>query len=87
MTNWIIVCGTQAKKPVEFDIISSKVCVYQHRNVERISKNTEQGSYEYWQYEERKMSFEEYNNLMLQRQNAQLRADIDYISAIFEIDL
>lgn len=83
MTNWTKVQGSQAEKPAEFDTTSSKKYIYQRRNVERIK--TEES--ELWQYEERKMSRDEYNVLMLQEQEIKTRSDIDYIAIISGIEL
>lgn len=62
MTNWMKIQGSQSTKPAEFDTTSSEVVVYQRRNIERITVKDHDGSTtELWQYEERKMSHDEYN--------------------------
>ncbi len=63
MTNWQIVHGSQDVKPAEFDTTSSAVYVYQRRNVKRVSTENEFGTSEYWQYDERKLTRDEYNAL------------------------
>lgn len=83
MTDWRKVQGSQEEKPAEFDTVSSKVYVYQRRNVERISEETEQGTVEYWQYDERKMSRGEYAEMMTDKQASQ----IDYIAMMTDVVL
>lgn len=87
MTNWTKVTGSQAEKPVEFDTTSSKKYVYQRRNIERIKVESEHGESELWQYDERKMSFDEYNVLMLQMSDKKTRADVEYIAIMSDIEL
>ena len=92
MTDWKKVQGSQAEKPKEFDTTSSAVVVYQRKNIERITVEDEMSgeTYELWQYDERKMSREEYAVLIADLQQAQIdqnRADIEFISAMADIDL
>ena len=56
MTEWQTIHGSQTEQPEEFDATSSSFFVYQRRNVKRI--NVEDT--ELWEYEERKLSREEY---------------------------
>lgn len=86
MTDWKKVQGSQEEKPMEFDTASSGVVVYQRRNVERVETEDFVG----WEYEEREMSREEYAMLRTetqQKQIEQMRADIDFISAMTDIEL
>ena len=46
-------------KPAEFDTTSSKVYVYQRRNVQRDGDS--------WQYEERKLTHDEYQKLRIEQ--------------------
>lgn len=65
MTDWKKVSGSQVSKPAEFDTTSSAVFVYQRRNIERITVENEfDGTSELWQYDERKMSHGEYEQLL-----------------------
>ena len=62
MTDWKKVQGSQVEKPQEFDTTSSSVVVYQRRNIERVTIEDEMSgeTYEVWEYEERKLTHEEY---------------------------
>lgn len=86
MTDWKKVQGSQESQPQEFDVTSSEVIVYQRRNVERVETEDFVG----WEYEEREMSREEYAMLRIETQQKkieQMRADIDFISAMTDIEL
>ena len=62
MTDWQIVHGSN--KPAEFDSTSSSAFVYQRRNAQLKTETDSNGnSYDCWQYEERKLSFEEFYKL------------------------
>ena len=63
MTYWQIVYGSQDVKPAEFDTTSSAYYVYQRRNVRRVTTEDEFGTSEFWQYDERKLTKDEYNAL------------------------
>ena len=64
MTDWQIVHGSQDVKPAEFDTTSSAYYVYQRRNVQRVTvTDFDDKSYECWQYDERKLTKDEYNAL------------------------
>lgn len=64
MTDWQIVHGSQEVEPAELDTTSSKVYVYQRRNVQRVTVGDEMfGTNEFWQYEERKLTREEWANM------------------------
>ena len=61
MQDWKIVQGSQAEMPLELDTTSSDFFVYQRRNIERmIAEDLDGKIYEFWQYEERKLTKEEY---------------------------
>lgn len=86
MTDWKKVQGSQEEKPMEFDTASSGVVVYQRRGIEHVETEDFIG----WEYEEREMSREEYAMLraeVQQEQIDQMRADIDFISAMTDIEL
>ncbi len=91
MTDWRVVNGSQETEPQEFDTETSGVIVYQRRNIERITtENLDGTSTELWQYEEREMTREEYAVVraeVQQNQIDQIRADVDYLSAMSEIEL
>ena len=45
--------GSQSEKPLEFDATTSKTVVYLRKNIERVTKEDEQGNtYEMWEYDE-----------------------------------
>ena len=61
MTEWTKVQGSQLEKPEEFDTTSSEVIVYQRRNIERVNIKNEDGTTsELWEYDERKLTRDEY---------------------------
>ena len=64
MTEWELVHGSQETKPAELDTEISRVYVYQRRNIERVTIEDEEfGTNEFWQYEERKLTREEWANM------------------------
>ena len=91
MTDWKKVQGSQEEKPKEFDTETSAVIVYQRRNIGRITvKNPAGTEVELWEYDERELTREEYTMARVEAQQGQIdqnRADIDFISAMAEIDL
>ena len=91
MTDWKKVQGSQEEKPQEFDTTSSAVVVYQRRNIERIIvKDMDGTTAELWEYDERELTHEEYEIVRAEAQQEQIdknRADIDFISAMADIDL
>lgn len=60
-------------KPAEFDSTSSKVYVYQRRNIEHVVLNIEEVPTDVWQYEERKLSHNDFKILQLEQENTQLQ--------------
>lgn len=69
MTEWREVFGTEAEQPEEFDTASSPTTVYQRRNVKKATKEDADGKkIAGWQREEREMSREEYDRLMLMQE-------------------
>lgn len=91
MTDWKKVQGSQVEKPAEFDTTTSKVVVYQRKNIERITVTDMDGKIaELWEYDEREMSYDEYAVVRAdaqQEQIDQIRADVDFISAMADIEL
>lgn len=84
MTDWIKVNGSQVEQPSEIDAESSTAVVYQRRNITQTeAKDVNGQKVKLWEYEERKMTVNEYVQLQLQ----QARADIDYLSAMTGEDL
>ena len=65
MTEWELVQGSQETKPAELDTEISRVYVYQRRNIERVTVEVPEfgGTSEFWQYEERKLTREEWANM------------------------
>lgn len=84
MTEWKKVTGSQPTRPADFDTTSSTTTVYQHRNVERITVESDGTATELWQYGEREMTREEYFILSAQKAQATM-ADIE--AAICEADM
>ena len=68
--------GSQIEKPKEFDTTSSTVVVYQRRNVNQVEVDNGYGFIsKLWEYEERKMSRDEYAFMMSER-NAKLEDEV-----------
>ena len=63
MTDWKKVFGSQDVKPAEFDSTSSPSTVYQRKNIERVTIKSVFGDSDFWQYDERTMSHDEYSKL------------------------
>lgn len=71
MKDWKTVTGTQPERPEEVDKTSSPTTVYLRRNIEQVERKVSEDSEETvkeWKYEEREMSVEEYNNMILMQQ-------------------
>ena len=84
MTDWIKVNGSQVERPSEIDEESSTTIVYQRRNITQTEVEDVNGQkVKLWEYEERKMTVNEYVQLQLK----QARADVDYLSAMTGEDL
>ena len=66
MTDWQKVYGSQEQKPSELDTSSSAYFVYQRKNIERVTFTDEMsgGTYEMWQYDERKLTKDEYAKML-----------------------
>ncbi len=91
MTDWKKVQGSQEDKPEEFDTSSSGEIVYQRRNITQIeSENSDGSKTKLWDYEERKLTWKEFERIRLEDMASlmkQERADIDFISAMTGTDL
>ena len=86
MTQWETVLGSQATRPFEWDVESSADTVYQRRNIRRFTIENDDGTTtELWQYDERQMTHDEYAIIRDERLD-QLRADIDFLFAMTDID-
>ena len=65
MTDWYT--SFSNSKPSDLDSDSSQSCVFQRRNPHIVSINSPLGgTYDFWQYEERKLSRDEYRCLLLE---------------------
>lgn len=72
MTDWKKVTGTQTERPEEIDRTSSPSTVYLRRNIEQVEREVEGADGETqtvteWQYEEREMTVEEYENMAIMK--------------------
>lgn len=70
MTDWKKVTGTQPDKPEEVDRTSSPSTVYLRKNIEQVTREVEGNDGETvteWQYDEREMTVEEYENMALMK--------------------
>ena len=72
MTDWKTVAGTQQEKPEEIDKTSSPLTVYLRKNIKQVQRQIEGTDGEArivteWQYEEREMTVEEYENMALMK--------------------
>lgn len=85
MMDWQKVQGSQETRPEELDTTSSAFYVYQRKNIERVTVEDSMtgDSYEVWQYDERKLTRDEF----ILESAKQTRADIDFIAAMSDLDL
>lgn len=70
MTDWKKVTGTQTDKPEEIDRTSSPLTVYLRKNIEQVTREVEGSNGEMateWQYDEKEMTVEEYENMALMK--------------------
>lgn len=72
MTDWKKVTGTQPNKPEEVDRTSSPSTVYLRKNIEQVIREIEGSDGKMqnvteWQYDEREMTVEEYENMVLMK--------------------
>ena len=85
MTDWVTVQGSQPEKPVEFDVTSSTVVVYQRRNIRQIEVQNEDGTVsKLWEYEERQLPHDEYSLALENSQQEKMIAALE--NALCEID-
>lgn len=65
---WKVVRGMQEVQPAEVDTTSSPSVVYLRRNIARVSEKLspdDEEETQFWQYEEREMTREEYQEYLL----------------------
>ena len=72
MTDWKKVTGTQPDKPEEVDRTSSPSTVYLRRNIKQTTREIEDSDGKMqtvteWQYDEKEMTVEEYENMALMK--------------------
>lgn len=72
MTDWKKVTGTQPERPEEIDRTSSPSTVYLRKNIEQVEKEVEGADGKMqtvteWQYDEKEMTVEEYENMALMK--------------------
>lgn len=72
MTDWKKVTGTQPDKPEEVDRTSSPSTVYLRKNIEQVTREVEGSdgkmqTVNEWQYDEKEMTVEEYENMALMK--------------------
>ena len=70
MTDWKKVTGKQPDKPEEIDRTSSPLTVYLRKNIEQVTREVEGSNGEMateWQYDEKEMTVEEYENMALMK--------------------
>ena len=70
MTDWKKVTGTQPDKPEEIDRTSSPLTVYLRKNIEQVTREVEGSNGKMateWQYDEKEMTVEEYENMALMK--------------------
>lgn len=80
-----------AELPEAIDTTSSKTSVYLRKNIAEKERKDEDGNaYQYYEYDEAKMTKEEYEKYLDELAVAdirQQRADIDYIALMCGVDL
>ncbi len=72
MKDWKKVTGSQIERPTEIDRTSSPSTVYLRKNIEQVKRmcegaDEEKMSVTEWQYEEKEMTIEEYENMVLMK--------------------
>lgn len=86
--NYQTVHGTQVEKPLECECCGDVVFV--RRNIKRVTVTYDEESVEMWEYEEAKVSVQEFTEYFTQNtvdtQETQ-QAQIDYIAMMSDIDL
>lgn len=88
MTEWKKVTGSQPARPEEFDTTSSATTVYQRRKVKRITVKSDGTTTELWQYDEREMTFAEYDKLRMENTLSDLDAmTVDHELRIMDLEL
>lgn len=76
--------GSQTSKPAEIDNFSSKTVVYLRKNIHSVTKEEQDGKTNtLWGYEEAIITPEEYEKFKIEK----MQADIDYLSALIDIEL
>lgn len=69
MKEWKKVFGTEPEMPEEFDTQMSPSTVYQRRNVKQVTRTEEDGTkVTGWEREERELTVDEYQQMMLTRE-------------------
>lgn len=79
MTDWKTVQGSQPEKPQEFDITSSKIVVYQRRNIKQVTVDDTK----LWEYDERELTPDEY----LVVKDLDLQSKIEYVAMMTDVDM
>lgn len=69
MREWKKIFGTEQEMPTQLDMVSSPTTIYQRRNIERVERILEDGTkVSGWQREERELTIEEYETMMLMKE-------------------
>lgn len=71
MKDWKTVTGTQQERPEEVDRESSPTTVYLRKNIRQVEQKEAEDSEEtvsVWQYEERELSVQEYESMVIMQQ-------------------
>ena len=72
MTDWKKVTGTQPERPEEIDKTSSPATVYLRKDIKQVEREIEgddgqKTTVTEWQYDEKEMTVEEYESMMLMK--------------------
>lgn len=75
--------GTQEQQPREIDTVSSESVVYVRKNIQRITKTTEDGEIKARSYDEAELNHNDYIQFLAE----QTAAKADYIAMMVDVDV
>lgn len=82
MTKWKTVRGSMTEEPKAIDMTTSPTTVYERRNISKVTVEDESGSVDMWEYEERQMTIEEYEQMQNALETPAMQTIMQAISSI-----
>lgn len=83
MTKWKTVRGSMTEEPKAIDMTTSPTTVYERKNIAKVTvEDDENGSVEMWEYEERQMTIEEYEQMQNALETPAMQTIMQAISSI-----